>query len=318
MRVLIVDDERIEREGIRYLIEEHFKFETVEAANGKAALRVLEQTPAEILLTDIKMPFMDGLELIREARKRFPDMEIIVFSAYGEFEYARQAMQYGVDSYLLKPVDIEEFRQTVEQALKKLAERVREADLDAEVRHHHIMKTERQVGRRFTNALLCAERREALEYLREGIDIKGAVVPIILVTRGGLMMERLVEVDAALCALETEARQKSFFEERRCYSLLELSGGWDEERWRELERKMPAFLERIGALLEGETYVMLGDAAGTPEQPLDGFHRLSKLTDAAFYEWEDHVLELNRLCPAEPRNQAWALAGKLRDVDGTP
>ena len=126
MRVLIVDDERIEREGMRYLIDAYFRFETMEAANGKAALRILEQTRADILLTDIKMPIMDGLELIREVHVRFPETEIIVFSAYGEFEYARQAMQYGVDSYLLKPVDIEEFKQTVEHTLEKLAERARQ------------------------------------------------------------------------------------------------------------------------------------------------------------------------------------------------
>ncbi|WP_337473564.1 response regulator, partial [Jutongia sp.] len=74
----------------------------------------------DILLTDIKMPFMDGLELAENVMKKYPQTKMVIFSGYGEFEYARKAMKSGVDSYILKPVDPEEFRNTMEKVLQEI------------------------------------------------------------------------------------------------------------------------------------------------------------------------------------------------------
>lgn len=108
--MLIVDDEKIERRGIQSLISKFsFPFDVVEAKNGKEALEYLKANPVDILLTDIKMPFMDGIELAKEARALFPNIKIIIFSAYGEFEYAKKAMGLNVIHFILKPIDIDEF-----------------------------------------------------------------------------------------------------------------------------------------------------------------------------------------------------------------
>lgn len=109
-RILLVDDEQIERDGVARLLRKHqFPFEILEAENGEEALALMEEEPVDILFTDIKMPFMDGLELSRQARERYGSLKIIIYSAYGEFAYAQQAIGYNIFAYLLKPVEVEEF-----------------------------------------------------------------------------------------------------------------------------------------------------------------------------------------------------------------
>lgn len=116
--ILIADDERIEREGIKMLLRQYgYNFDIKEAVNGKTALEYLKNQRVDILLTDVKMPFMDGLELIDEAYKLHSDLKVIIFSGYSEFEYARKAMKLGVCDYILKPVDPEEFNRTLTRVL---------------------------------------------------------------------------------------------------------------------------------------------------------------------------------------------------------
>ena len=78
-RVLVVDDEKLERDGIRFLLSmEEGEWEIYEAANGKLALNELRKHPVDLMLTDIKMPHMDGLELSKKAREEYPVMEILL------------------------------------------------------------------------------------------------------------------------------------------------------------------------------------------------------------------------------------------------
>lgn len=101
-RVLVVDDEKLERDGIRFLLSmEEGEWEIYEAANGKLALNELRKHPVDLMLTDIKMPHMDGLELSKKAREEYPDLEIIIFSGYGDFAFAQEAIRYGVTDYVL-------------------------------------------------------------------------------------------------------------------------------------------------------------------------------------------------------------------------
>ena len=122
-RILIVDDESIEREGISFLIEKYkLPLEVAQATNGKTALEYMRTHPIDILLTDVKMPQMDGLELARHTFEKYPDVRILVFSAYGEFEFAKKAMAAQAVSYLLKPIEVEEFRRVMTQILAQCDE----------------------------------------------------------------------------------------------------------------------------------------------------------------------------------------------------
>ncbi len=120
-RILIVDDEKVERNGIRFLLQKlGSEFEIKEAQNGKVALEMLEKEEMDILLTDVKMPFMDGMELIERVRALQMKLSIIIFSGHNEFEYAKKAMKAGVYDYILKPVDPKEFESTMNKVLMDL------------------------------------------------------------------------------------------------------------------------------------------------------------------------------------------------------
>ncbi|RAV19569.1 response regulator [Paenibacillus contaminans] len=104
LKVMLVDDEILVRLGIKSLIdwEEHGFRYIGDAPDGRQALEAMERTAPDILLTDIVMPNMNGLELIEAVRKRYPYTRIIVLSSHNEYDYVRTAMKMGVDDYILK------------------------------------------------------------------------------------------------------------------------------------------------------------------------------------------------------------------------
>ena len=106
LKVFLVEDESIVREGLRDNIPwQQYGYEFVgEASDGEMALPLIQKTRPDVLLTDIKMPFMDGLSLSRLVHQEFPDMKIIIISGYDDFEYARGAILVGAEQYLLKPI----------------------------------------------------------------------------------------------------------------------------------------------------------------------------------------------------------------------
>lgn len=123
-KILIVDDEELERDGVTYLINKFsYPFEIFTANNGKNALEFLKKTKVDILCTDIKMPFMDGIELCGHVRELYPDIYQILLTAYSDFAYAKKAIKLQVNEYLLKPVVISEFRSIMDKVVKELDER---------------------------------------------------------------------------------------------------------------------------------------------------------------------------------------------------
>ena len=106
VKLFLVEDEIVMRDGIKSQInweKEDIEF-VGEASDGELAWPMILETRPDILLTDIKMPFMDGLELSALVRKELPDTAIIILSGYDEFVYAQKAVSLGVTDYLLKPL----------------------------------------------------------------------------------------------------------------------------------------------------------------------------------------------------------------------
>lgn len=124
-RVLLVDDE----DNVLQLLQTTIQWQELgvetpyTAKDGIEALELLQSRSIDILVTDIKMPRLDGINLIRKVKGLYPHIRCILLTAYGEFEYAKEAISLGVENYLLKPVSREEVEQTVRKALDNLYEK---------------------------------------------------------------------------------------------------------------------------------------------------------------------------------------------------
>ena len=125
--VFLVEDETLIRRNIRNTIEKSAEPYTIigEAGDGELALSIIQDLKPDILITDIKMPFMDGLTLARHARAIIPWLRIIIVSGYDDFELARQAICVGVDQYLLKPVAGKDLFEALHKASGQITEHKR-------------------------------------------------------------------------------------------------------------------------------------------------------------------------------------------------
>ncbi|MBS4196404.1 response regulator [Lederbergia citri] len=122
-RLLIVDDEQIVREGLRAILLNNFpEIKIEEAKNGKMALEIAESFRPDLVLMDIKMPGMSGLETIETMSEANPNTKFIMITAYAEFDYAKSAIKLGVKDYLLKPSKANEVVQTVSKLFNQIDE----------------------------------------------------------------------------------------------------------------------------------------------------------------------------------------------------
>ncbi|MDE5718221.1 MAG: response regulator, partial [Lachnospiraceae bacterium] len=112
-RVMLVEDEDLILQGIRCIIDwEELSMTVVSMVhNGKEALEQFRENPVDIIVTDVEMPQMNGLELLEEIRKISPETRCIILSGYEEFAYARAALKLDVEEYILKPINEEQLRQ---------------------------------------------------------------------------------------------------------------------------------------------------------------------------------------------------------------
>ena len=127
-KILLVDDEILVRDAIRENIDwGKLDCELIgDCENGKQAVEFVKTHPVDIVLTDILMPYMDGMELSHFLHDNYPDVLIVIFSGFGEFEYAKKAIQYNVSEYMLKPVTAMELTKVIENMKEKLDSRKKE------------------------------------------------------------------------------------------------------------------------------------------------------------------------------------------------
>lgn len=131
LQVIIADDEKTIREGMARLIHSFsLPLEVVALAkDGKQTLQLVKEYHPDLLIVDINMPYLNGLEAIEEIRKERTEMKIIIVSGYDNFSYAQKAMELGVFSYLLKPLDMQKFKTVLEAAINGYEKRLLEINL---------------------------------------------------------------------------------------------------------------------------------------------------------------------------------------------
>ena len=157
LKVFLVEDEFVMREGIKNNIDwnSHGYEFCGEASDGELAFPMIQKLNPDIVITDIKMPFMDGLELSRLIKKELPFTEIIILSGYEEFEYAKEAIKIGVSQYLTKPINGEELLREVDL----LAEKISEKRKEREIREKYVREMEEN---------FLGERKNLFQYLVTG------------------------------------------------------------------------------------------------------------------------------------------------------
>ncbi|MBL8601675.1 MAG: sigma-54-dependent Fis family transcriptional regulator [Myxococcales bacterium] len=117
-RVLVVDDEDVARRGMEKLLKlEGYQVEV--ADDGDTAMRALDEHAADVVVTDLKMPRVDGMALLAHIRERFPGLPVIVVTAFGDVSSAVTAMRAGAEHYLVKPVDFDELQLAIERSLER-------------------------------------------------------------------------------------------------------------------------------------------------------------------------------------------------------
>lgn len=178
-KLLIVDDEEVEREGMaRFIPWSDYGIELVDTAwNGVEGLEKVKKYHPDIVMTDIKMPVMDGIELIRRTKCDFPDIEFIVLSGYGEYEYTSQAMEEGVRHYILKPCDEEKIVKVIDKVRASVGERHQRREQSAIVRDF-LPRAKEQI---LYNLLMGREQFHADDraFMQE-LDADGAVCVLVI------------------------------------------------------------------------------------------------------------------------------------------
>lgn len=163
--VLIVDDEKIEREGLKYLLsKENGEKNVFEASNGKQALQIIRTEDIHLVLTDIKMPHMDGLELAKRAKEENPALQIVIFSGYSDFNFAQEAIRYGVTEYILKPVNPLDFHNVIQKTEREIEIRRK--------KENQQMKERNFLQQYFLQNYLYSGKKEVMEQAGELIDLE--------------------------------------------------------------------------------------------------------------------------------------------------
>lgn len=139
-KVILVDDEEEARKGIINKIQwEEQGFTLVaDAENGNDALEKIEALEPHLVITDINMPYMTGLELAKLVQQKYPSIKMILLSGYDQFDYAQEALRYGIIGYILKPVDVTKFNVHLQDAKAKLDQEVEKRRNVAALQEHYI------------------------------------------------------------------------------------------------------------------------------------------------------------------------------------
>ena len=161
MRVFLVDDEFLQRALVKKTVDWNSLGMEIcgEAEDGEEALKkILEEKP-DILIMDINIPYMNGIEVSKKVKVIFPEIQVIILTAYGEFEYAQNAISLGVQEYLLKPVKLDAFKALFE----KIIEICQEKEIEKKNRNDIIQAKEEAAQQKLSWNLLNYLESEELE-----------------------------------------------------------------------------------------------------------------------------------------------------------
>lgn len=176
MKILLVEDDFIVRQGILYSIDwkSHHLEICGEAMNGEQGYDMAINMQPDIIITDIRMPVMDGLQLAEKIKKVHPEMEIIILSGYDDFSYAKEAIHIGVHEYLLKPIDAEEFLKCVCKLRDSIEEKRKMNQIHQE-KEDVIKENKKDIQANLLNKIIQPTISEKEKHIRNNLSTLGIV-----------------------------------------------------------------------------------------------------------------------------------------------
>ena len=305
LKVVIADDEERICQLIRALIDwEDLGMEITEMAhNGIEAFDAVQKLQPDILITDIRMPGLSGLELIEKVKQSCPDVEIIIISGYAHFEYAQQAIRFGVGHYLLKPINKSELTETLEKLKNKIGQH-RESERNKQELLQKAQKNEDYMRSKLLTMLLNGEQisltEESLKNLY-GITLKSDLIQPFCLKMDceeetlesasvSVLMEKALEI------LERTLREKGLnpimeCQGFYCVGLLNYESRQQEEVRRILKNAL-AQLELQKAIFKSvEFSLALGRAVRKAEELENAGAQLSQLISQRLVKGSGRILE---------------------------
>lgn len=196
LSILVADDEHLVRKGIRFLLASQADFRVVaDAANGREALQKAKELRPNIVILDVKMPVMNGLETLKQLKKMCPGCKTIILSGHNDFTFAQQALKHGANDYLLKPTNLPELMAALEKAKVDI---LQDKDRQESLSHGVSAITEQFYTALLRNEMQAAEISEKLKSLKVREE-SASVLLVSLDDRYRLQSERPAEEYRNLC-----------------------------------------------------------------------------------------------------------------------
>lgn len=269
LKVFLVEDEFVVREGIKNNIDwkaHGYEF-CGEASDGELAFPMIQKLRPDIVITDIRMPFMDGLVLSRLIKKELPQIEIIILTGYEEFEYAKEAIKIGIARYLLKPINGEELLKEVDAIAVKINEKREEGEIKEkykrDMEENYLQERKALFQYLVTGSKSVAELLEMADRLN--IDLSSLWYNIILLKTRAVdqshdeYSDSLIEIERQLKVLDEETRLLSFDRNLEGKALL-----FRADSKETLEKLQEDYLCRFKGILENYGQIRFFGGIGVP------------------------------------------------------
>lgn len=303
LKVFLVEDESIVREGLKNNIpwrEYGYQF-MGEASDGEVALPMIRKIRPDVLITDIKMPFMDGLALSQIVTQEIPDIKIIIISGYDEFEYAQRAIRVGVEQYLLKPITRGSLRKVLLELREKIEdEREQKNHLEAfqnEMKEYEDYSRRKFLEKVFGGVLSVQQIYE--EAAKLSIDLNGPSYNLVLLNIqvkrqnpefGANESEGIERVREAL--LRYFMRFPEYLVFRWNISLFGVLIKGETERIKEMTERCVGSIEKICAKEESaiEWHVGVGETVERLSLLPECYTKVNRILAHRFFDPEQHIL----------------------------
>ncbi len=275
IKVLLVDDEENIRNLLRLCIDwESLNMEIIaDATSGTEALDLIEELGPDIVLTDIEMPYMDGITLSKQIMEHYIDTYIVIITAHEQFTYAQQAVSIGVSDFILKPIDPEVITETLKKLSAKITEK-RNKLTELEMSYKYIKDNALELRNMFLNGLLAGNLKnmELFNSLtitkallnNESYPFQTAVIKILFDTNRYTVSEKQIILDNCVSSIEEAfASIKNLYVFIDVHSHIILLGSTKETYLPELSERVTKYLK---ANLNWAVYCGIGTVAAAPHE----------------------------------------------------